>query len=67
MPDKDDKNSGKTSLPDQYDRTSQEVKESHRDDASFKSSEDREANAPRNQDTPDDVKEARQVPATKQG
>lgn len=67
MPDKDDKNSGKTSQPGQYDRDKQEVKHSHRKDSSFKSAEDREANAPRNQDTPDEVKEARNVPASKQG
>ena len=67
MPDKDDKNSGKTSLPGQYERDSKEVEQiedGHK--ASFKSAEDREANAPRNQETPDDVKEARNVPASKQ-
>lgn len=67
MPDKDDKNSGKTSQPGDYDRDKQEVKESHTGTSSFKSAEDRESKAPRNQDTPDDVKEARQVPASKQG
>jgi hypothetical protein len=68
MPDKDDKNSGKTSTPGQYERDEKEV--SQIDDGhkpNYKSAEDREAKAPRNQDTSKDVKEARDVPASKQG
>ena len=73
MPDKDDKNKGHTSLPDQYDRTKKEVEEiedGHK--ASFKSANDREAQAPRNNEhegikEQKDLEEARSVPATKQG
>lgn len=73
MPDKDDKNKGHTSLPDQYDRTSDEVHEiadGHK--PSFKSANDREAEAPRNNEhegikEQKDLEEARNVPATNQG
>lgn len=73
MPDKDDKNSGHTSLPDQYERTRDEVKEI--DDGhkpSLKGNNDREATAARNTEHDSlkekkDVAEARSVPATKQG
>ncbi|SMB97045.1 hypothetical protein [Deinococcus hopiensis] len=73
MPDKDDKNSGHTSLPDQYDRNKQEVHEiGHDRKPSFKGVNDREATAPRNNEHEDvkergDVEEARSVPASKQG
>ncbi|WP_425145869.1 hypothetical protein [Deinococcus sp.] len=67
MPDKDDKQSGKTSQPGQYERDEKEVKHSYTGHHSNKSAEDREAFAPRNQETPDEVKQARDVPATKQG
>ncbi len=68
MPDKDDKQHGKTSQPGQYERDRQEVEQIEDGHApNYKSAEDREAKAPRNQDTPDDVKEARDVPASKQG
>ncbi|ULH14911.1 MULTISPECIES: hypothetical protein [Deinococcus] len=73
MPDKDDKNSGHTSLPGQYERDTKEVEEiedGHK--PSFKSANDREATAPRNNEHEGvkehkDVEEARNVPATKQG
>ena len=73
MPDKDDKNKGHTSLPDQYDRNTKEVHEiadGHK--PSFKSANDREAEAPRNNEhegvkVQKDLEEARSVPATKQG
>ncbi|WP_420594801.1 hypothetical protein [Deinococcus sp.] len=73
MPDKDDKNKGRTSLPDQYDRDSQTVEDiadGHK--PSFKSSNDREAEAPRNNEheglkEKKDLEEARSVPASKQG
>ncbi|GAA4015203.1 hypothetical protein GCM10022631_29000 [Deinococcus rubellus] len=73
MPDKDDKNKGHTSLPDQYDRTKTEVAEiedGHK--PSFKSANDREAEAPRNNEhegvkAKKDLEEARSVPASKQG
>lgn len=73
MPDKDDKNSGHTSLPEQYERSKEEVKEiedGHK--PSFKGNNDREATAARNTEHDSlkekkDVEEARSVPATKQG
>ncbi|ABF46176.1 MULTISPECIES: hypothetical protein [Deinococcus] len=73
MPDKDDKNKGHTSLPDQYDRTKKEVdqiEDHHR--PSLKGVNDREAKAARNTEHDQrkeerDVEEARSVPATKQG
>ncbi|MGI8748087.1 MAG: hypothetical protein ACR2J4_07055 [Deinococcus sp.] len=69
MPDKDDKNSGKTSLPGQFQRDKQEVegiKDGHH--PSFKGVNDREAEAPRNHDQPDaDEQAAKNVPASKQG
>ncbi|THF85899.1 hypothetical protein E7T09_15430 [Deinococcus sp. KSM4-11] len=72
MPDKDDKNSGHTSQPQEYDRTKTEVtgiEDGH--SPSFKDNNDREAKAPRN--TEDglshkelkDREEARSVPASK--
>ncbi|GGL97580.1 hypothetical protein [Deinococcus aerophilus] len=73
MPDKDDKNSGHTSLPDQYDRNKKEVHEiEHDNKPSFKGNNDREANAARNNEhdglkEQEDLKEARSVPATNQG
>ncbi len=68
MPDKDDKNSGKSSTPGQYERYEKEVSQIEDGHTpNYKSAEDREAKAPRNQGTPDDVKEARDVPASKQG
>lgn len=68
MPDKDDKQHGKTSKPGQFERDSQEVEQIEDGHTpNYKGAEDREAKAPRNQDTPDDVKEARNVPASKQG
>ncbi|GAA5534967.1 hypothetical protein E5F05_17940 [Deinococcus metallilatus] len=72
MPDKDDKNSGHTSLPRQYERDKKEVEEiedGHK--PSFKSANDREAKAARNEQESRkesrDVEEARSVPATEQG
>ncbi|AZI42367.1 hypothetical protein EHF33_06045 [Deinococcus psychrotolerans] len=73
MPDKDDKNKGHTSLPDQYDRNEKEVHEiadGHK--PSFKSANDREAEAPRNNEhegvkKQKDLEEARSVPSSKQG
>ncbi|GGL13344.1 hypothetical protein [Deinococcus radiotolerans] len=71
MPDKDDKNSGHTSQPQQYDRTEKEVQDiADGHDASLKSANDREAKAPRN--THDglsdkelqDREDARNVPAS---
>ena len=73
MPDKDDKNKGHTSLPEQYDRNEKEVHEiEHDEKPSFKGVNDREANAARNTEhdklkEKKDVEEARSVPATKQG
>lgn len=73
MPDKDDKNKGHTSLPDQYDRNKKEVHEiEHDEKPSFKGVNDREANAARNTEhdrlkEQKDVQEARSVPATEQG
>ncbi len=69
MPDKDDKNSGHTSQPAQYERSKTEVEEiedGHK--PSVKSANDREANAPRNHEhkTPDEVA-AGNVPSSKQG
>ncbi|BDP40392.1 hypothetical protein DAETH_03610 [Deinococcus aetherius] len=59
MPDKDDKNSGHTSQPGEYERNKQEVHE-------------REAGGARNTEhdgrkESKDVEEARNVPASKQG
>lgn len=74
MPDKDDKNSGHTSQPQEYDRTKTEVQgieDGH--EPSVKGNNDREANAPRNTDDglshkeKRDRDEARSVPATRQG
>ena len=73
MPDKDDKNSGHTSQPQDYDRSKKEVHEIRHDEKpSFKGVNDREANAARNTEHDDrkeqrDVEEARNVPATEQG
>lgn len=73
MPDKDDKNKGHTSQPEQYDRNKQEVHEiEHDHKPSFKGVNDREANAARNTEhdghkEKQDVEEARSVPASKQG
>lgn len=67
MPDKDDKNSGHTSLPRQYERSKDEVEEiedGHH--PSFKGVNDREAKAARNQEE-DGNDAARNVPATNQG
>ena len=67
MPDKDDKNSGHTSKPGQFERGKDEVagnKDGHQ--TSFKSANDREANAPRNHEDDEDTA-ARSVPASKQG
>lgn len=73
MPDKDDKNSGHTSLPNQYERNSKEVhdiEDGHQ--PSRKGVNDREATAARNTEHDGrkeerDVEEARSVPATNQG
>ncbi|MFC6748927.1 hypothetical protein [Deinococcus aquaticus] len=47
MPDKDDKNKGHTSQPQDYDRDKKEVHEiEHDNDPSVKSANDREAKAP---------------------
>lgn len=73
MPDKDDKNKGHTSLPDQYERNEKEVHEIEHDrKPSFKGVNDREANGARNTEhdklkEQQDVEEARSVPATNQG
>lgn len=74
MPDKDDKNKGHTSQPQDYDRNKKEVHEiEHDNQPSHKSVNDREAKAPRNNDDGlsrkelKDREEARSVPATKQG
>lgn len=73
MPDKDDKNSGHTSQPQDYDRNKKEVHEIRHDEKpSFKGVNDREANAARNTEHDGrkeqrDVEEARSVPATEQG
>ena len=68
MPDKDDKNSGHTSQPGQFERDKKEVEgkqDGHK--TSFKSANDREANAPRNHEDDEDTSAARSVPASKQG
>ncbi|WP_019009599.1 hypothetical protein [Deinococcus aquatilis] len=73
MPDKDDKNKGHTSLPDQYDRSKtevQEIEDGHK--PNLKGANDREATAARNTEhdghkEKQDVEEARSVPASKQG
>ncbi|GGK23334.1 hypothetical protein GCM10008955_16150 [Deinococcus malanensis] len=73
MPDKDDKNKGHTSQPQDYDRNSQEVHEINHDrKPSLKGVNDREANAARNTEhdghkEQQDVEQARSVPASKQG
>jgi hypothetical protein len=69
MPDKDDKNKGHTSLPEQYERSKTEVEEIEDGrKGSVKSANDREAKAPRNHDEPTpDEQTARNVPASKQG
>ncbi|KEF34761.1 hypothetical protein RDMS_05375 [Deinococcus sp. RL] len=73
MPDKDDKNKGHTSQPDQYERNKKEVHDiEHDDKPSFKGVNDREANAARNTEhdghkEKKDVEEARSVPASNQG
>jgi hypothetical protein len=68
MPDKDDKNSGHTSLPDQYERSKTEVEDiedGHK--PSLKSANDREANAPRNHDQKTkEEQDAAHVPSSKQ-
>ncbi|UBV41935.1 hypothetical protein LAJ19_09810 [Deinococcus taeanensis] len=70
MPDKDDKNSGHTSLPQDYDRSKTEVEDiEHNRQPSVKGVNDREAQAPRNTDDGlsdkerHDREQARQVPA----
>ncbi|GAA0515034.1 hypothetical protein [Deinococcus depolymerans] len=70
MPDKDDKNSGHTSQPEQFDRNSKEVHDiADGHQPSLKSANDREAQAPRNTDDGlsdkerRDRDEARNVPA----
>lgn len=69
MPDRDDKNKGHTSLPEQYERSKTEVEQiedGHK--PSVKSANDREAKAPRNHDeNTDDERAAQNVPASKQG
>ncbi|MHA0035280.1 hypothetical protein [Deinococcus sp. PESE-13] len=73
MPDKDDKNKGHTSQPEDYERNEKEVHEiEHDGKPSFKGVNDREANAARNTEhdklkEKKDVEEARSVPASKQG
>ncbi|WP_291426372.1 hypothetical protein [Deinococcus sp.] len=73
MPDKDDKNKGHTSQPQDYDRSKKEVHEvEHDGPISRKGVNDREATAARNTEhgslkEKKDVEEARSVPATKQG
>ncbi|WP_135227761.1 hypothetical protein [Deinococcus fonticola] len=73
MPDKDDKNKGHTSQPQDYDRNKKEVHEiEHDEKPSFKGVNDREANSARNNEhdrlkDKKDVEEARSVPATEQG
>lgn len=73
MPDKDDKNKGHTSLPEQYERNEKEVHEIEDEHKpSFKGANDREAKAARNTEhdklkEKKDVEEARSVPATEQG
>lgn len=74
MPDKDDKNSGHTSLPGEYERNEQEVHDvDHDRKPSFKGVNDREAKGARNTEDDDSRKaqrereEARSVPASKQG
>lgn len=73
MPDKDDKNSGHTSQPQDYARTKTEVHEIEHDrQPSLKGVNDREANAARNTEHDglkdrQDAEEARSVPASKQG
>ena len=72
MPDKDDKNKGHTSKPERYERSKTEVHEiedGHK--PSVKGANDREANAPRNNDDGlsrkelKDREEARSVPTSK--
>lgn len=74
MPDNDDKNKGHTSEPQDYGRSKTEVHEiEHDHKPSVKGVNDREANAPRNNDDGrshkelQDLEEARSVPASKQG
>lgn len=73
MPDQDDKNSGHTSQPGEYDRNKQEVHERDKGgQPSFKGANDREAQGARNTEhdgrkEQKDVEEARNVPASKQG
>lgn len=72
MPDKDDKNKGRTSQPDQYERDKGEVNNiEHDGDPSFKGNMDRQGNAKQNQKgslkEQSDREEARSVPASKQG
>ncbi|MFC4637434.1 hypothetical protein [Deinococcus hohokamensis] len=73
MPDQDDKNSGHTSQPQEYDRSKTEVHEPlHDRQPSLKGVNDREANAARNTEHDglkerQDAEEARSVPATRQG
>lgn len=67
MPDQDDKNSGHTSLPRQYERDKKEVEQiedGHKE--SFKGVNGREAKAARNQEE-DGNDAAKNVPATNQG
>jgi hypothetical protein len=69
MPDRDDKNKGHTSQPEQYERSKKEVEgiEDGRK-PSFKSANDREANAPRNNDEKtQDERDAQNVPSSQQG
>lgn len=73
MPDKDDKNSGHTSQPGEYERGGQEVHEREKGGKpSLGGANDREANAARNTEhdglkEAGDVEEARSVPASNQG
>lgn len=67
MPDKDDKNKGRTSLPERYERDKGEIKEIQHDDTpSFKGVTDRQANAAQNKEgslkEQKDRQEARSVP-----
>ncbi|GGS30576.1 hypothetical protein [Deinococcus knuensis] len=71
MPDKDDKNSGHTSQPQEFDRNRKEVHDiADGHEPSVKSANDREAQAPRNNDDGlsdkelKDREEARSVPAS---
>ncbi|MFC4426054.1 hypothetical protein [Deinococcus navajonensis] len=73
MPDNDDKNSGHTSQPQDYERSKTEVHEiQHDHKRSLKGVNDREATAARNTEYDglkdrEDAEEARSVPATSQG